>query len=393
MFSVFNVLEKLGIGGILFFLPISNALIDSFVGFALLGFVGKKIIRPDFQWLKNKQNIFLSLFFIFMSLSLFNSGQYLEKSLVALLLKWGKFICLSLIIQDSISKRKDLLVFVAIFLFSAGLVAVSGITQFLGWGEFLRGREIAIMKGGVRAITSSFNHCNGFGAYLIIPFALCVAFLKSPSVLKLRAYLFILLLTIILVFCIFHTYSRGTWIGVFIALLTMLLISKRVIIISTVVIFISILFFIPEFRNILFSIFQTGGDSDRFKYWQVAVTMFKENPFLGKGTGTFMVYFSKYMPSLYPAYAHNCYLQILAESGIFSLIAFLGFVSLVIYKGIRKFFLKRDPILLGGICGLVGFLVHSFFEVNLYSLPLAMLFWLWIGIVSALGSGMIVDEK
>jgi O-antigen ligase len=392
-YNFFDLLTKIGIGGVLFFIPISNALIDSFVGFALLGFVGKKIIRPDFQWLKSKQNIFLALFFIFMSLSLINSGQYIEKSLVALLLKWSKFIGLSLIIQDSISKRRDLLVFVGIFLFSAGLVAISGITQFF-WGvEFLRGKEAMMMKGGIRTITSSFSHCNGLGAYLVIPFTLCVAFLKSPHMLRLRSYLFILFLTIILAFCIFHTYSRGAWIGVFVALLTMLLISRRIIIISVVVIFASILFFIPEFRNILFSIFQSGGDSDRFKYWQVAVTMFKENPFLGKGLGTFMAYFSRYMPNLFVAYAHNCYLQILAESGIFSLIAFLGFVSLVIYKGTGKFFLKRDPILLGGICGLAGFLAHSFFEVSLYSLPLAMLFWLWIGIVSALSSGMVSSEK
>ncbi len=158
-------------------------------------------------------------------------------------------------------------------------------------------------------------------------------------------------------------------------------------------VFVSILFYIPEFRNILFSIFQSGGDSDRFKYWQVAFTMFKENPFLGKGLGTFMPYFSKYMPGLYPAYAHNCFLQILAESGIFSLFAFLGFLYLVIYRGIRRFFIKRNPVLLGGICGLIGFLTHSFFEVNLYSLPLATLFWIWIGIVSALSSDRVFEEN
>lgn len=390
----FDLLTKIGIGGVLFFIPISNALIDSFFGFVLMGFVGKKIIKPDFQWLKNRQNIFLVLFFIFMSFSLVNSGQYLEKSLMALFIKWGKFIVLFLIVQDSISRRKDLLIFVRILLFSAGLVAVSGISQFFGGMEFLRGRETMIMKGGVRAITSSFSHCNGLGAYLIIPFALCVAYLKSLRLVRPRIYWFLLFLAVIIAFCIFYTYSRGTWIGASVALITMSFVSKRKIIISAVVIiFIGILFFIPEFKNILFSIFQSGGDSDRFKYWQVALTMFKESPFLGKGVGTFMPYFSNYMPNLYPAYAHNCFLQILAESGIFSLIAFLCFISSVIYIGVKKFLLNRDPILLGGICGLIGFLVHSFFEVNLYSLPLSTLFWVWIGIVSVLGSGRLSGEK
>jgi O-antigen ligase len=393
MYGFFDLVTKIGIGGVLFFIPISNALIDSFFGFALMGFIGKKIIKPDFQWLKSRQNIFLVLFFIFMSFSLVNSGQYLEKSLIALFLKWGKFIVLSLIVQDSISRRKDLLIFVCIFLFSAGLAAVSGLVQFLGGVDFLRGREIMIMKGNMRAITSSFSHCNGFGAYLIIPFAISISFLKSSRSHKIRVYVFMLILAVILLFCIFHTYSRGAWIGVLAALIAMVLISRRMTIVSVAIIFAIVLFFIPEFRNILFSIFQSGGDSDRFKYWQVAVTMFKENPFLGKGLGTFMAYFSKYLPNLFPAYAHNCFLQILAESGIFSLITFLSFVSLVIYSGIKQFFYNRDPVLLGGLCGLIGFLAHSFFEVSLYSLPLATLFWVWIGIVSALGSGKLALGK
>lgn len=393
VYKLADLLTKIGISGVLFFIPISNALIDSFIGLAFLGFISKKIIKPDFQWLKTKQNIFLGLFFILMSLSLINSGQYIEKSFVALLFKWGKFIGLSLIIQDSVSKRKDLLIFICFFLFSATLVSISGLTQ-LFWGlEFLRGKEAMIMKGGVRAITSSFNHCNGFGAYLTIPFILSIAFLKSPRMFNSNLYYIILFLSLILGFCIFNTYSRGAWIGVLVALIALFLISRQFIIIAVLIIFASVLLFIPAFRDILFSIFRVGGDADRFKYWQVAVAMFKENPFLGKGVGTFMAYFSQYMPNLYPAYAHNCYLQIIAESGIFSLIAFLGFVFLAIYTGIREFFSHRDPILLGGICGLIGFLVHSFFEVNLYSLPLATLFWLWIGVVSALGSGIALEEK
>lgn len=387
IFTFFDLLTKIGLGGILFFIPISNALISLFTGLTFLGFIGKKIVKPDFQWLKHKHNIFLALFFFFMALSLINSGQYIEKSLIALFLKWGKYIVLSLILRDTITRRKNLLVFVSIFLFSSALVALSGITQFFWEVEFLRGKEIMIMKGGVRAITSSFHHCNDLGAYLIIPFALCVVFLKAPRMFKAKIYYLILFLALILAFCIFHTYSRGTWIGVLAVLMAMLFISRRLIIISIAFILISILLLVPVFREILFSVFQFGGDADRFKYWQAAISMFKENPFLGKGVGTFMAHFSEYLPNKVVSYAHNCFLQILAESGIFSLIAFLGYVYSVLYTGIKKFFSARDPILLGGVCGLIGFLAHSFLDTNLYSLALAVLFWLWVGIVAALGSG------
>jgi O-antigen ligase len=112
--------------------------------------------------------------------------------------------------------------------------------------------------------------------------------------------------------------------------------------------------------------------------------MFKENPFLGIGLGTFMARLSECSPGIPVFYAHNCFLQILAESGVFSLVTFLVFVCSVIYIGIKKFLIIRDPVLLGGICGIIGFLAHSFFDVHLYSLSLAVLFWFWIGMVSAL---------
>ncbi|MFA4990274.1 MAG: O-antigen ligase family protein [Candidatus Omnitrophota bacterium] len=381
----FDSVAKIGIGGVLFFIPISHALINLFAGLSLLGFTGKKIIKPDFQWLKTGQNICLAIFFFFIALSLINSGRYIDKSLIALFFKWGKYVILSLIIQDLIRSRKDVLIFVSIFIFSAGLVALSGMTQ-LFWGvEFLRGREISIMKGGFRAITSSFNHCNGLGAYLIIPFSVYLAFLKAPHKLKPGWYSLVLFLGVISVFCIFYTYSRGTWIGVLAVLLTMLIISKKLPVFFIIIIT-GIFFVIPEFRQVFFSIFKTGGDADRFQYWQVAISMFKENPFIGKGLGTFMAHFSTYVPSLNISYAHNCFLQILAESGIFSLLVFLSFVFSVLYAGIKKFTATRDPVLLGGICGICGFLAHSFFEVSLYSLALAVLFWLWIGIVSGLSS-------
>ncbi|MDD5355735.1 MAG: hypothetical protein PHY56_04325, partial [Candidatus Omnitrophica bacterium] len=146
IYGFFDLMAKIGIGGVLFFIPISNALIDSFTGVTLLGFVGKKIIKPDFQWLKIRHNLYLAAFLFFMALSLVNSGQYIEKSLVALFLKWGKYITLSLIIQDLIKKRKVVIIFTCIFLSSSALVAISGITQLL-WGlEFSRGKNISVMN-------------------------------------------------------------------------------------------------------------------------------------------------------------------------------------------------------------------------------------------------------
>ena len=71
------------------------------------------------------------------------------------------------------------------------------------------------------------------------------------------------------------------------------------------------------------------------------------------------------------------------ETGIFSLISFLVFTFSLVGLSVRRFLVSQDFLLLGLLTGVVSFLVHSFFEVNLYSLQLAVLFWVWVGLISA----------
>jgi O-antigen ligase len=144
------------------------------------------------------------------------------------------------------------------------------------------------------------------------------------------------------------------------------------------------MFLFPVFQERLFLTFKVGGDSDRFRYWLAALKMIKDHPFFGIGVGTFMANFSKYLPNCNISYAHNCYLQIWAETGVLALISFILFSTSLIYFGFKKFLVSKDFLLLGLLSGAVGFLVHSFFEVNLYSLRLAVLFWVWVGLISAI---------
>ncbi len=146
---------------------------------------------------------------------------------------------------------------------------------------------------------------------------------------------------------------------------------------------VAVLFLFPAFYERLFLTFKAGGDSDRFRYWLAAWKMINEHPFFGMGVGTFMANFSKYEPHLYISYAHNCYLQIWAETGIFALLSFGGFMVSFVYLGIKRFIVSKDFLLLGLLSGAIGFLLHSFFETNLYSLRLAILFWVWIGLILA----------
>jgi len=382
-YNLFSFIGEYSVYGLLFFLPISNALVEISAGLALFGFIGRKIIKPDFKYLKSWPNIFLLPFLLFSAFSLLNSGQYLDKSLRALTGKWMQYLGIYLIIQDTVCSQKIFKRALAVFLFGAFLAVLSGLSQYFLGVEFLRNKTLVNTNVGIRAITSSFAHYNDFGSYLVVVSSLLLALLLSPKTIKTRTY-GLLIFAALSIIAILLTLSRGSWIALAASCILLAALSgrdfKRLIPIFLVA---GAMFLFPVFRERLFFVFKEGGDSDRFKIWLAAWKMINEHPFFGLGVGTFMANFSKYLPGANIAYAHNCYLQIWAETGIFSLMSFMAFVVSLVYLGVKKFIVSRDLLLLGLLSGAVGFLVHSFFDTNLYSLRLAILFWAWAGLILA----------
>lgn len=383
LFIFFKYVSEYSLYGLLFFLAISNALVEIFVVLTLAGFIGRKIIKPDFRYLKFWPNIFLLVFLLFSALSLFNSGAYLNKSLNALFGKWFQYLGIYIIVQDIASEERILKRALLVFLIGASLAVISGLSQYFLGCEFLRNRSMGYIDGKINAITSSFSHYNNFGTYLVVALSLAVSLLLSGNS-------FGLLEGCLLIFTIFSTvaltltFSRGSWLAAVAAFVFVSIISKRNLKrLIPVLILAIIIFLFPLFHERFFLTFMAGGDRDRFLYWQVAIKMIQEHPFIGVGVGTFMANFANYLPNLFPAYAHNCFLQIFAETGVFSLLAFLAFVASFIYLGIKRFIASKDYSLLGLLAGTVGFLVHSFFDTNLYSLILAILFWVWVGLIFA----------
>lgn len=381
-YNFFIVIGEYSLYGLLFFLAISNALVEIFVVLAFFSFIGRKVIKPDFKFLKFWPNIFLLLFLSFSVLSLFNSGAYLKISLNALFGKWTQYLGICVIIQDGIYDQKIIKRGIFIFLLGATLAVFSGLSQYFFNIEFLRNKSIGGLSGGVQAATSSFSHYNDFGGYLVVVLSLVSALLlaNNYSGLKINT---LLVLTILSTAAIIFTFSRGSWLAMFISFVFMAIFSgkniKRLIPVFLTVV---ILFLFPMFHERLFLTFKAGGDSDRFRYWLASWKMINEHPLFGMGVGTFMANFSKFLPDSNISYAHNCYLQIWAETGIFSLLSFMVFIVSFICLAVKKFIASRDLLLLGLLSGAIGFLAHSFFDTNLYSLRLAILFWVWVGLIS-----------
>ena len=166
------------------------------------------------------------------------------------------------------------------------------------------------------------------------------------------------------------THSRGGLFSLICGLAVVLYFKfkKKGIIIFTVgllVIFISI----P--KKTLTNITKTdGGDSYALKrpaIWKTAVEIIKEKPVFGTGPGNFELLFYKYnfpVDNLISRYskntrfAHNEFLQIAAEGGLFTLSAFLFILMIVFKNGI-----KNSPVSTVVLSSIIG---HSLVDFNLH---------------------------
>ncbi len=113
----------------------------------------------------------------------------------------------------------------------------------------------------------------------------------------------------------------------------------------------------------------------RMAIWQAAWDMFQANPWLGAGPGNFdLAYPAFALPGwpVLPGHAHNFYLNLLAETGVLGLAAYLGLLIFLIGKSLKGHWQRRaspDPgwygTALAGV-GLAAFLtVYQLFD-NLY---------------------------
>ena len=97
-------------------------------------------------------------------------------------------------------------------------------------------------------------------------------------------------------------------------------------------------------RARVLSIFILRGDSStsfRMNVYQSSIQMFKDNPFLGIGVGNqnFRETYGLYMKTGYDALsAYNIYLETAVESGIFALLAFLGFIFYTLQSWFKTIF-------------------------------------------------------
>lgn len=254
-----------------------------------------------------------------------------------------------------------------------GLLLAAGIVEAaLGYVQFLfRLGPPAFRTGGFLRAYGTFGQPNPFAGYLgtLLPLALTLVLfawrervIRSRPLFPLLALVFLALLGALLA-----TMSRGGWLGFAFAVVVVASLFDRRALMATVaggaagvvVIFLGAFNLLPpqvaERLNQIVAYFglfdvrtvvpnaANWAVVERMAIWQAAWGMFEANPLLGVGPGNYAVLYDRFMmPGWFNSmgHAHNLYLNLLAETGVLGLGAFLVFWFAAILVTWRRF---RSP--------------------------------------------------
>ena len=200
---------------------------------------------------------------------------------------------------------------------------------------------------------------------------------------------------------LFFTGCRGAYIGLFFEVIVLVLITyhflksgfKRF---FTMFIGImtagitTLILSISSLRARIFSIFAMRSDSSnsfRFNVYNSCIQMFKDNWLLGIGCGNqnFREIYGLYMRTGFDALsAYNIFLETAVESGIFALIAFIGFLGVTIAKAVKYILstkTKETVFVLAALISIVGMLTHGFVDTVFFRPQIQFIFWIMIGVI------------
>ncbi|RKY27079.1 MAG: hypothetical protein DRP61_04865 [Candidatus Omnitrophota bacterium] len=199
---------------------------------------------------------------------------------------------------------------------------------------------------------------------------------------------------LLLIICWMGAASRGAWLAVSLSIITVLGICKKKkwLVLTLVFLLIVFLVFPAVQTHRLRWIFDSTHWGHRPRLIQAAFNIFKDYPLLGAGLGMYEKLFNKYKPpGRYPKgferlHAHNDYMELLSERGIFGLVGFLWILGLFFKKSfycIRKVFSKDYGIFTGLTASLFSAVIFSFFStmVNVGTRS-APFFWFLLGVAS-----------
>lgn len=299
------------------------------------------------------------------------------------------FVLFSIVVQNSVRTEKQLDTLIYMMVTAGALVAAYGVYQYIfgtdgadAWVD-----EEVFESLSVR-VYSTLENPNVLAEYLLLAIPLaasCIFTTKTPFG-KTLAVLTLAGMTV----CMMLTYSRGGWLGLIIAAAVFLVLIDRRFIVIGIAALIGMMFVLPSSiieRFTSIGNMSDGSTSYRVAIWIGTVNMLKNYWFCGIGPGTAS------FRAVYPTYSynaatsqhsHNLFLQLICDSGICGLFAFLAMLFMLFRITASSLKNSTDKVkrirLIAVISGLLGFLAQGMTDYSFYNYRVTLVFWVFVAL-------------
>lgn len=296
------------------------------------------------------------------------------------------------VMVNSIRDVEDFNVIVTMLVFSATLVALYGLYQYVVGVEIEAAWVDVENNPDVKTrIYSVFGNPNILAEYLILTIPMSVALFWQSK--KLHKKILFLGTTLIMTLALVLTLSRGGWIGFAVAALIFIVLVEKRILLSLIPLSVAAVYLLPQ--SIINRILSIGNLADssnayRIKIWDITLEIIKDNWISGVGFGhlPFKQTFETYIRTMPTYHAHNTYLQTAAEIGVPGLIAFLFFLFILFKYGVHKLIKKDNNYIkimgAGALAGIGGLFAHGAVENVLYLPKIIITFWILVSFILTL---------
>ncbi|MGI6031053.1 MAG: O-antigen ligase family protein [Eubacteriales bacterium] len=302
------------------------------------------------------------------------------------------FLCAYFLILFLVDNRAKLKGMVFTYCVSALLTGFVGLYQYLSGHVDTTWTDTELFEELSFRVYSTFENPNVYGEYLLLclPMAVVMACISRRPVAK----LFYAGTSAVLLVNLALTYSRGCYLAILLAVLVVIWFGARRLLALGFVGLFALPFVLPasiinRFASILN--FEDSSTSYRLNIWQGTVRMLEDFwPFgVGLGQDAYNSVYPIYgLNNIFAPHAHSLYLQVLSEMGIagFTVMScmFLAFFSAA-YVAMRKAKGSRTMwFVIAMMAAVLAFLFEGIFEYIWYNYRVFLLFFITMGIVSAL---------
>ncbi len=301
-------------------------------------------------------------------------------------------------------REKDFMRIMRWVLASAALITSYGLVQYLGW-------DWHIWAGAFgQRIFSTFGNPNFLGAWLVLIFPLALI----QAIVKKKWYYF--LLTALILINAAFTYTMGSWLGIFAAVTVLVILGVLYLvkgnpallkkIAGGIVLF---LFVVTISGIVALSMRRPRSITFRLFTWGASMKMISEpiadfaSPLrallIGHGIESFNLVYPAYRrPEIFHLegrhntqtdHAHNEYVEVLFDEGLFGFVVFIWLLVLIYYAGFKRLSLLgvggevsiNDYYLVAVLSGTLGMLVHAGLDVNPRFVSSGYILWVFLALL------------